>query len=317
MSKRSYQEQAARVRAEIIRLQLRLKEAPFKVLLILAGPEGSGRGELLHTLAEWLDPRGVDTFSFHPPTEDERVHPDQWRLWRDLPAMGRIGLYAGSWYTETLREEARNQRARRHLLDEAERIRRFEKLLADGGTLILKVWLHLSRKAQGRRLRTLRSDSSTAWRVTDEDWQHHLDYDRLAEAATLIRQRTSRPGARWTIIDAEDERTRDLAVARLLLRRFREQERRFQRMAAPRAAANPRTYFAEWIACHTRSGVAGMSKRVMPRGFSASSIAFIITASAPVVPASPPPFTPSGLPLVMTSLFSTLNSGNMSARGMP
>ena len=77
MSKRSYQEQAARVRAEIIRLQLKLKEAPFKVLLILAGPEGSGRGELLHTLAEWLDPRGVDTFSFHPPTEDERVHPDQ------------------------------------------------------------------------------------------------------------------------------------------------------------------------------------------------------------------------------------------------
>ena len=142
--------------------------------------------------------------------------------------------------TETLREEARNQRARRHLLDEAERIRRFEKLLADGGTLILKVWLHLSRKAQGRRLRTLRSDSSTAWRVTDEDWQHHLDYDRLAEAAALIRQRTSRPGARWTIIDAEDERTRDLAVARLLLRRFHEQERRFQRMAAPRAAANPR-----------------------------------------------------------------------------
>lgn len=237
MSKRTYQTQATRARADLIQLQLRLKQAPFKVLLILAGPEGSGRGELLHTLAEWLDPRGVDTFSFHPPTEDERAHPDQWRLWRDLPAMGRIGLYAGSWYTETLREEARNKRARRHLLEEAERIRRFERLLADGGTLIIKVWLHLSRKAQGRRLRTLWSDPSTAWRVTEEDWQHHLIYDRLAETAALIRRRTSRPGARWTTIEAEDERARDLAVARLLLRRFREQEARFVRLAAPRAPA--------------------------------------------------------------------------------
>lgn len=237
MSKRTYQTQATRARADLIQLQLRLKQAPFKVLLILAGPEGSGRGELLHTLAEWLDPRGVDTFSFNPPTEDERAHPDQWRLWRDLPAMGRIGLYAGSWYTETLREEARNKRARRHLLEEAERIRRFERLLADGGTLIIKVWLHLSRKAQGRRLRTLWSDPSTAWRVTEEDWQHHLIYDRLAETAALIRRRTSRPGARWTTIEAEDERARDLAVARLLLRRFREQEARFARLAAPRAPA--------------------------------------------------------------------------------
>ncbi len=236
ISKRAYQNEARRLRQELIELQLQLKQAPFKVLLILAGPEGSGRGELLHTLAEWLDPRGVDTFSFHPPTEEERAHPAPWRFWRDLPAMGRIGLYTGSWYTETLREEARNKRARRHLLEEAERIWRFEKLLADGGTLIIKVWLHLSRKAQGRRLRTLWADPSTAWRVTEEDWQHHLIYDRLAETARLIRQRTSRQGAPWTTIDAADERARDLAVARLLVRRFREQQRMLARLAPPKPA---------------------------------------------------------------------------------
>ena len=237
ITKRAYQNEARRLRRELVDLQLQLKQAPFKVLLILAGPEGSGRGELLHTLAEWLDPRGVDTFSFHPPTEEERAHPAPWRFWRDLPAMGRIGLYTGSWYTETLREEARNKRARRHLLEEAERIRRFEKLLGDGGTLIIKVWLHLSRKAQGRRLRTLWADPSTAWRVTEEDWQHHLIYDRLAETARLIRQRTSRHGAPWTTIEAGDERARDLAVARLLLRRFREQQRKFARLSPPKPPA--------------------------------------------------------------------------------
>ena len=237
MQKKVYQASASRLRAQLVQLQLALKHAPFKVMLILAGPEGAGRGNLLNTLAEWLDPRGVETFSYHAPTDNEQAHPHSWRIWRSLPAIGRIGLYAGSWYTETLREEARSRRALGHVSQEAERIRDFEKLLADGGTLIVKVWLQLSKKAQGRRLRTLRADPATAWRVTDEDWHHHRIYDRLAMTARLIRARTDRPGARWTIIDAEDERARDLAVGRLLLTQFRQQQRRIARLKRKSAAA--------------------------------------------------------------------------------
>jgi len=235
LSKRTYQARARVLRAQLVQLQLELKQAPFKVLLILAGPEGAGRGNLLNTLAEWLDPRGVETFSYHAPTDNERAHPHQWRLWRSLPGIGRIGLYAGSWYTETLREEARSARALHHLTEESERIRHFEKLLADGGTLIVKVWLHLSKSAQGRRLRTLRADPATAWRVTDEDWQHHRNYDRLDRTARLIREKTHRHGARWTVIDAEDERARDLRVGQLLLAQFRRQQQRFARLKQPTA----------------------------------------------------------------------------------
>jgi polyphosphate:AMP phosphotransferase len=231
LPKKVYQAEVRRLRKALLALQTAVKRAPFKVLLIVAGPEGAGRGSLLNTLAEWLDPRGVDTFSYHPPTDAEEHHPHQWRFWRSLPGLGRIGLYAGSWYTETLREEARTERALKHVAREAERIRDFEQLLARGGTLILKVWLDLPKAAQGRRLRMLRADPLTAWRVTDEDWHHHRIYDRLAKTAHLIRARTHRPGARWTVIDAGDERRRDLAVGRLLLARFREQQRLLARLA--------------------------------------------------------------------------------------
>lgn len=238
LPKRTYQTRARLLREQLVQLQMELKRARFKVLLILAGPEGAGRGNLLNTLAEWLDPRGVETFSYHAPTDSEQAHPHQWRFWRSLPGIGRIGLYAGSWYTETLREEARGKRALGHIAQEADRIRVFEKLLADSGTLIVKVWLQLSKKAQGRRLRTLRADPATAWRVTEEDWHHHRIYDRLARTAELIRTKTDRPGARWTIIDAEDERTRDLEVAQLLLTQFRQRQKYFERL--PRTVA-PRT----------------------------------------------------------------------------
>ncbi len=235
LTKRAYQARAQALRADLVRLQVELKTVPFQVLLIVAGPEGAGRGSLLNTLAEWLDPRGVETFSYHAPTEDEQRHPLPWRFWNSLPGIGRIGLYAGSWYTETLREEARSKRALGHIAAEAERIRDFEQLLTDSGTLIVKVWLHLAKDAQGRRLRTLRADPATAWRVTEEDWEHHRHYDRLARTARLIREMTDRTGARWTIIDAEDERTRDLQVGRLLLTRFERQRRRL----AARPACRP------------------------------------------------------------------------------
>lgn len=230
MSKKVYQARAAGLREQLVQLQVELKQVPFKVLLIIAGPEGAGRGTLLQTLAEWLDPRGVETFSYHTPTDNEQAHPHQWRFWRSLPGLGRIGLYAGSWYTETLREEAQGRRALDQVAHEADRICDFERLLADGGTLIVKVWLGLSKEAQGRRLRTLRADSATAWRVTDEDWHHHRIYDRLARTARLIVAKTNRPGARWTTIDAEDERARDLAVGQLLLRQFRQHKQRIARL---------------------------------------------------------------------------------------
>ena len=243
LPKRLYQTRARVLREQLVQLQQELRHVPFKVLLILAGPEGAGRGNLLNTLAEWLDPRGVETFSYHAPTSNELAHPHSWRFWRSLPAMGRIGLYAGSWYTETLREEARSERALSHVAEEARRIRDFERLLADGGTLIVKVWLDLSQEAQGRRLRTLRADPATAWRVTKEDWHHHRIYDRLDRTARLIRRQTDQPGARWTLNDAEDERSRDLAVGRLLLRQFRAQQKRFARLGPiprPRAQQSVR-----------------------------------------------------------------------------
>src|SRR5262245_49313894 len=75
-------------------------------------------------------------------------------------------------------------------------------------------------------------------------------------------------------------------------------------------------FWARRIACHTRSGVAGISTWSMPSGTSASTMAFITAASAPTVPASPAPFAPSGLAAVMISLFRHRKLGQVAARGM-
>ena len=219
-----------RLREQLVQLQVQLKTAPFPVLLVIAGVEGAGRGDLINTLNGWLDPRGVDTVAFQAPTDEERERPLMWRFWRSLPPRGRMGIFAGSWYTETLREEVLGARTTAQLDDELARIRRFEQLLADDGTLILKIWLHLSKAAQAKRLHKLASDERTAWRVTPEDWHHHRIYDRLGRTAKRILDATHRPAAPWLVVGAEDERGRDITVGGLLLTHFREHSRKIEKI---------------------------------------------------------------------------------------
>lgn len=239
LNKKTYDARVAVLREQLVRLQVRLKAVPSKVLLILAGEEGGGRGEVINTLSGWLDPRGVETFSFRSPSDEERERPPMWRYWRCLPSDGRLGIFAGSWYTEILRTHAEEGRRPATPARRLEHIRHFEKLLSDNGTLILKVWLHLSKADQKRRLAELAANPDTAWRVTDEARRHHRLHDRLARSAARLRRETSRPAAPWTVIDAAEPRARNLAVAALVIRKLEAHLRRFEKTPPrpPRAVA--------------------------------------------------------------------------------
>jgi polyphosphate kinase 2 (PPK2 family) len=80
----------------------------------------------------------------------------------------------------------------------------FERTLADEGTLFVKLWLHISKKEQKRRFKSLQADPLTAWHVTDEDWRHHEQYDEYLRAAEDMLAETSTEWAPWTIVEATD-----------------------------------------------------------------------------------------------------------------
>jgi polyphosphate:AMP phosphotransferase len=144
-----------------------------------------------------------------------------WRYWRTLPPNGRMAIYSGGWHTDAIDEDPRSAREVAQFDLTMRRIAWFEGQLAAGGALIVKVWLNLSKAAQRARLRDLESDPRTAWRVTPEDWKSQRDYERLSRLADRMRAATHQPGAPWYLIDAEDPRSRNLAVADILLSRFR------------------------------------------------------------------------------------------------
>jgi AMP-polyphosphate phosphotransferase len=246
LAKKDYEVRVREVRAALVQMQVALKHAPFPVLLVIAGEEASGKGEVVNILNAWLDPRGVETFAFHEPTDEERERPPMWRYWRCLPQRGRMAIYAGSWYTEALGEDPRSPHELKNFDQTLRRAAHFEGLLSADGALIVKVWLHLTKDVQRTRLRELESNADTAWRVTPDDWKHHRNYEHLSRLSERLRRATHKTGAPWHVIDATDARARNLAVGDYLLSRFHAHvrshrkisttERRRRRVAPLRAA---------------------------------------------------------------------------------
>jgi polyphosphate:AMP phosphotransferase len=240
MSKKAYEARLPDVRAALVRMQVELKSAKFPVILVVAGVEASGKGDVINILNGWLDPRGFETFAFHEPTDEERDRPAMWRYWRTLPANGRMAIYAGGWHADALHEDPRSARELVQFDATLRRFAWFEGQLAAGGALIVKVWLNLSKSAQRTRLRELESDPRTAWRVTPDDWKSQRDYDRLARISERMRGATHQPGAPWYVIDSSDPRARNLAVADILLSRFRIHMRARSRVTAARGRQRKR-----------------------------------------------------------------------------
>ena len=202
-----------KLRMELLALQQRLRLADFPVVIVFAGVDGAGKHETVNLLNEWMDPRWIVTHAYGKPSEEEGERPEFWRYWRDLPPRGKIGIFLSSWYSRPVLERVHGENDQA-LFDEAlDNIVTFEKMLADDGTLLLKFWMHMSKKAQAKRLKELEKDPLESWRVTAKDWKNWRKYGRFVAAAERAIMRTSTGQAPWTIVEGVDERYRSLTVA--------------------------------------------------------------------------------------------------------
>src|SRR5262245_61133818 len=201
------------LRIELLDTQRQLTSARFPVIVVFAGVDGAGKGETVNLLNEWMDPRWITTRAYGQPSDEEGERPEFWRYWRDLPPKGRLGFFLSSWYSRPILDRV-DGRSRLADFDKAlDRIAAFERTLTDDGALILKFWMHLGRKAQKARLRTLEKNPLTRWRVAKLQWQNWRKYDRFIATAERAIQRTSTGQAPWTIVEGVDEGYRSLAVA--------------------------------------------------------------------------------------------------------
>jgi polyphosphate:AMP phosphotransferase len=237
LSEAGYERTLRTLRTKLLAAHFALRETGRQVIVIVSGSDGAGKGELVHRLNEWLDPRAVTTNAFWDASDEEEERPHFYRFWRAMPGHGKVGIFFGSWYTRPIIERVARLRRKRELVPELDRIVAFERMLTDDGVHLVKLWMHLSKPAQRARLKQLEKDG----RLGPDDWKHFKSYARFRAVSEIALNHTNVPNAPWHVVDATDRRHREMTAAKLLLKALEAAvaQAEAERSAAKRAKKAP------------------------------------------------------------------------------
>jgi PPK2 family polyphosphate:nucleotide phosphotransferase len=236
--------------ARLATLQERMyAQSKWSVLVILQAMDAAGKDSTIEHVMSGIDPIGLRVTSFGVPSREELAHDYLWRTVKALPPRGHIGVHNRSHYEEVIVTKVHPEilasqrlpdgsRGERLYRRRYQQIRAFERHLGDNGTLVVKCFLHLSKREQARRLLARMEDPDKHWKVRlgDLDERRHWEAYMSAYAAAI--EATSTKDAPWFIVPADHKWFTWLAVASIL-------EEAFARIN-PRYPAVPESAGADW-----------------------------------------------------------------------
>ncbi|MES2480792.1 MAG: polyphosphate:AMP phosphotransferase [Pseudomonadota bacterium] len=218
LSRKDYRQREPTLRKALLDAQYKLlASGRGPVIILVNGVDGAGKGETVNQLNEWMDPRHVRTEAFGATLAEERVYPEMWPFWQALPGKGRIGILFGSWYTDPILAHVIGREKKGHFAARLERIRHLERMLADEGAVLVKLWFHLSKAVSRQRFKVLRADPKTAWRVTDDEIKNLKHYDEFVRVCSQALRKTSTDTAPWLVIEGSDAAYRAIAAGEAVL----------------------------------------------------------------------------------------------------
>ena len=226
--KETTKDAAAQMGEQLSALQERLfargrvnADSARRVLVILQGMDTAGKGGVVRHTFGLLDPQGVQLAAFKAPTKEELSHDFLWRIRRELPDAGMIGVFDRSHYEDVLVarvDELVEPEVWRRRYD---RINRFEAELAASGTVIVKFFLHISPKVQQERLVARLDDPEKHWKFDPSDIAARAKWGDYQQAYTDVLERCNPDIAPWYVIPADHKWYRNWAVAQILLETLR------------------------------------------------------------------------------------------------
>jgi polyphosphate:AMP phosphotransferase len=212
VAKEEYQRLKGEADLKLAALQRQAKLLGIPVIVVFEGWSASGKGTLINEMILPLDPRGFTVYSARGPTEEEAFYPFLWRFWKRTPTRGRLAIFDRSWNRRVVRDRVEGRVTGKRLRQGFEDICAFERQLSDDGVVIVKCFLHISKKEQKRRFDALRASAATAWRVTKDDLRQHKRYAEYLAAAEDMLIETDADYAPWTVVEAHDRRFATLKI---------------------------------------------------------------------------------------------------------
>jgi polyphosphate kinase 2 (PPK2 family) len=228
---------AAQKRMQELRLELGGLDGDERLgpplCVVLEGWDASGKGGAIKRLVAKLDPRHVRVKQYSTPTPDELRHPWLWRFGPALPGWGGMAILDRSWYGRVLVERVEGFATVEEWERAYDEINGFERMLADEGTVLVKLWMHISDEEQHKRFEARRENPLKAYKLTDEDWRNRGKRDAYAEAVEAMVERTSTDSAPWHLVEGDSKRFGRVKVLETVIEAAEDGLRRHGRVPPP------------------------------------------------------------------------------------
>lgn len=192
------------------------------LLVILEGPDASGKGGAIKALVGHLDPRHYEVVSYAAPTVKEKNHHFLWRFYQMLPGLGDFAVFDRSWYGRVLVERVEGFATKQEWKRAYKAIVDFEESLCQESLIVVKCWMHVSDDEQLKRFEGRAADPLKRWKLTDEDWRNREKNREYEAAAEEMFSRTDHKLAPWEVIPAEQKRFARIAVLETVIARIEE-----------------------------------------------------------------------------------------------
>jgi PPK2 family polyphosphate:nucleotide phosphotransferase len=187
------------------------------LLLVIQAMDTAGKGGIVEHVTGGITPEGLAVYAFKKPTQEELAHDFLWRVRKQLPGAGYVGVFDRSHYEDVLIGRVRSLAPAAEIESRYERIVEFERELVAAGTTIVKVMLHISADEQKARLEARLDDPAKQWKFNPGDLDERAFWPQYQEAYQVAIERTSTDDAPWHVVPANAKWYARAAVQQLLL----------------------------------------------------------------------------------------------------
>jgi PPK2 family polyphosphate:nucleotide phosphotransferase len=202
---------------ELGRLQYLLyAENRRALLIVLQGMDTSGKDGTIRHVMSRMTPLGVQVKAFKAPNEEELAHDFLWRVHQAVPRKGYVGIFNRSHYEDVLVVRVHDLVPREVWKGRYEQINQFEKILVENNVIVLKFFLHISKKEQKKRLEARLKDPTRYWKFSLSDIKERGYWGDYQKAYQDALSRCSTEWAPWHVVPANHKWYRNLLVARVV-----------------------------------------------------------------------------------------------------
>lgn len=188
-------------------------EDRYAILVVIQAMDAAGKDGIVKHVMSGLNPAGTQVKSFKTPSKEENDHDYLWRIHKEMPPRGEIGIFNRSHYEEVIiarvHDLVKQSQIPSEILNEDiwkdryRQIRDYERYLTENGIKVLKFYLHLSKDEQRERLLARIENPAKHWKFNQADIEERRHWDEYQHALEAMIQHTSVEHAPWYVIPAD------------------------------------------------------------------------------------------------------------------